>query len=186
MHCQVNGHRNWIPLGHLGRQCTDTSDLAPHQDVYPFCPISLWWRVTPRGCSALTLPGCPAQVTRESLQGGNSKIWPLEMLNAEAMRDRYQQGLSERHKHYLTHLTWIYWEVLHSGWYWAKNFVPSYRKTPTNFLTYPINSWNSCPPRAYGLTRGPDGSRDSSAMWRVMMRLQEIWYHREWGGVGDG
>lgn len=56
---------------------------------------------------------------------GYSKIWPLEMLSAEAMRDRYQQGLSERHKHYLMHLTWIYWEVLHSGWYWAKNFIPS-------------------------------------------------------------
>ena len=78
-----------------------------------------------RGRSALTLPGRPAQVARESLQGGYSKIWPLEMLSAEAMRDRYQQGLSERHKHYLIHLTWIYWEVLHSGWYWAKNFIPS-------------------------------------------------------------
>lgn len=98
------------------------------------------------------------------------------------MRDRYQQGLSERHKHYLMHLTWIYWEVLHSGWYWTKNFIPSHRKTPTNFLTNPINSWNSCPPRVYGLTRGLDGSRDSSAMWQVMMRLQEVWYHREWGG----
>ena len=84
----------------------------------------------------------------ESLQGRNSKIWTLEMLSAEAMRDRYQEGPSQRHKHSLTHLTWIYWEVLHSGWYWAKNFIPSYRKTWTNFLTNPINSWNSCPPRA--------------------------------------
>lgn len=118
----------------------------------------------------------------ESLQGRNSKIWPLEMLSAKAMRDRYQQGPSQRHKHYLTHLTWICWEVLHSGWYWAKNFIPSYRKTWTNFLTNPVNSWNSCPPWADGLTRGPDGSRDSSAMWQVIMTVQEVWDHKGTGG----
>ena len=117
----------------------------------------------------------------ESLQGRNSKIWTLEMLSAEAMRDRYQEGPSQRHKHSLTHLTWIYWEVLHSGWYWAKNFIPSYRKTWTNFLTNPINSWNSCPPRADGLTRGLDGSRDSSAMWQVIMTVQEVWDHKAIG-----
>ena len=118
----------------------------------------------------------------ESLQGRNSKIWTLEMLSAEAMRDRYQEGPSQRHKHSLTHLTWIYWEVLHSGWYWAKNFIPSYRKTWTNFLTNPINSWNSCPPRADGLIRGPDGSRDSIAMWQVIMTVQEVWDHKGIGG----
>lgn len=42
----------------------------------------------------------------------------------------------------------------------GQNFIPSYRKTWTNFLTNPVNSWNSCPPWADGLTRGPDGSRD--------------------------